>query len=416
MAGKDSGHTSFSPDIIPPPLKLSWITERGFMDTYPPPGVIVSDNIVYTRDVLLNGSEFETGTGARATVNGSLIWRFSGASPAVAYHDYLYAWNNESVISLKNGMEVWRQPVTGPNSPILYKDLLIAGNVTAFHHHNGSVIWTYHPQLLVQETRHTRIDSYLPLTAGNETVILAINSMESELADAGSGSGASTAGDSRTAFAYKSSPDEQSCTLIALDAASGKERWIQKIPILSGSAPVISGDRVFIGGNATVRSFWLNDGSEIWRAALPGYSRTLSADPEFLIVDDRFGHNVTALRLEDGKTEWIYESEGRSRSMSIAGPVLYIVGTMPSAGLVALDIKTGTPIWEKEMPADWTSISSQPVISGDTLYITTMTGKTYAFSPAPQDQNPRPNPLPSSEIVLSITALICIYAVTRRES
>ena len=415
MTGLDSGHTSFSQDTVLPPLAVSWTTDNGFMNSYPPPPVIVSGSIVYTREGVINGSGFESWISARNTGNGSLIWRFSGSSPAVAYQDHLFAWNNESVICLKNGREVWRQPVTSVNSPILYNDLLITGEVTAFHYQNGSVIWNYHPQLPVQDARHIRIDSFLPVTAGNNTVILAINSMESEQIDTRSGSDTSTAGDSRIVWSYKSSPDELSGTLIALDAASGKERWIQKIPILIGSAPVISGDRVFIGGNGSVQAFSLTDGSVVWMASLPGYSRTLAADPDFLIVDDQFGQNITALRLEDGRAVWVYQNPGRSMAMSISGQILYIVGTTPSSGLVAVDVKTGTQIWEHEMPADWIN-PSQPVISGNMIYVTTMTGKTYAFSPidTPQDLHSRPNPLPSAGVVLSIGAIICMHAVTRR--
>jgi outer membrane protein assembly factor BamB len=417
MIGKDAGHTSFTSETVLPPLAVSWITDNNYMNTYPPPGVIVSDSIVYTREGVINGSRIESWTNARHAGNGSLIWRFSSSSPAVAYQNHLFAWNNESVICLKNGREVWRQPVASVNSPILYNDLLIAGEVTAFHYQNGSAIWNYHPQLPVQNAHNIRIDSYLPITAGNNTVILAINSMESEQVDNRSRSDTSTPGDSRTVLSYKSTPDELSGTLIALDAASGKERWIQKIPILIQSTPVISGGRVFIGGNGSVQAYSLTDGSVIWRAVLPGYLNTLSADPDFLIVDDRFGRNVTALRLEDGKTGWMYQSPGGSMAMSVSGQILYITSSRYASGLVAVDVKTGKQIWEHEMPADWVS-PSQPVISGNMIYVTTMTGKTIAFSHSdtPQDQYSRPNPLPSAGIVLTIGAMICIHAVTRRRS
>jgi len=415
--GKDTGHTSFTEDTVLPPLAVLWITDNSHMNTYPPPGVIVSNSIVYTRDGVINESRFESWTNARHAGNGSLIWSFSGASPAVAYQDHLYAWNNESVICLKNGREVWRQPVTSVNPPILYNDLLIAGEVTAFHYQNGSVIWNYHPQSPVQDARNIRINSFLPVAAGNDTVVLAINSMESEQFDNRSESDTSTHGDSRTVLSYKSSPDELSGTLIALDATSGKERWIQKMPILIQSAPVISGDRVFIGGNGSVQAFDLTDGSVVWMAGLPGYSRTLAADPDFLIVDDQFGQNITALRLEDGRAVWVYQNPGRSMAMSISSQILYIVGTTPSSGLVAVDTKTGKQIWEREMPADWIN-PSQPIISGNMIYVTTMTGKTFVFShsDSPQDQNSRPNSLPSAGIVLSIGAMICIHAVTRRQA
>lgn len=414
MTGLDSGHTSFSQDTVLPPLAVSWTTDNGFTNSYPPPPVIVSGSIVYTREGIINGSGFESGISARNTGNGSLIWRFSGSSPAVAYQDLLFAWNNESVMCLKNGREIWRQSVTSMNSPISYNNLLITGEVTAFHYQNGSVIWNYHPQLPAQDARHIRIDSFLPVTAGNNTVILAINSMESEQIDT-RGPDTSTAGESRTVWSYKSTPDELSGTLIALDAASGKEQWIQKIPILIGSAPVISGDRVFIGGNGSVQAYSLTNGSIVWKTFLPGYQRTLAAGSEYLFVDEWLGQNLTALHLEDGKTGWIYQSTGRSRSMSVSGQIVYIVGTKPSFGLVAVDVKTGKQIWEHEMPADWIN-PSQPVISGNMIYVTTMTGKTYAFSPIDtlHDLHSRPNPLPSAGVVLSIGAIIGMHAVTRR--
>ena len=58
MAGKDPGRTSFTQDTITPPWELSWTTDNHFMNTYPPPGVIVSDSIVYTREGVVNGSGF----------------------------------------------------------------------------------------------------------------------------------------------------------------------------------------------------------------------------------------------------------------------------------------------------------------------------------------------------------------------
>lgn len=52
MWGKDAGHTSFTPDSVEPPLKVSWIFDLGFHSPgFEPVVPVISNNTVYTKQI-----------------------------------------------------------------------------------------------------------------------------------------------------------------------------------------------------------------------------------------------------------------------------------------------------------------------------------------------------------------------------
>jgi len=127
--------------------------------------------------------------------------------------------------------------------------------------------------------------------------------------------------------------------IVALDMRTGTRVWEQRMPEFTHSSPcAIPKERsVIIGGNEqTLYSFGLKDGQELWRFQMSG--------------------NVKAAAAYDPKRRRIFAGD-------LAG------------SLYSLDARTGTCTFSRTLGP----VYSTPLISGDTVYISSLDKCLYAF-------------------------------------
>ncbi len=152
--------------------------------------------------------------------------------------------------------------------------------------------------------------------------------------------------------------------VVALDEASGSERWRAKVGNEVIAAPAIQGGLVFVRSNdGRVTAFSASDGSKRWdwRVEMPTLTvrgnAGLLLGPGYLFVNSDNG-NVTALSARDGAVLWdvtVAQPEGRSeldRMNDIDGqPVLddtlLYVSSFKSRTM-AIEAPTGRVLWSQE--------------------------------------------------------------------
>lgn len=420
MWGKDAGHTSFTTDSVEPPLKVSWAFDLGFRSPgFGPVGPVVSNNTVYTRGITVDGRNVQEWLFALNASSGKLLWKYKtnwDIRGIAVLGDVVVVSDDMNIYALSNGVEKWRREIGGGNQPlIIYKNLVLSGQAFALSLENGSLVWTYEPELPSADETHLVNNWALPLAAGEDTVILAVQSTQTyytgprvptvtELPKPGEP-------------IPPEPPRNYSTIIISLNPETGKEEWIKKIPFSIESAPVISKGKLFIGSNGSVQAYLLKDGMEIWRTSLPWFRRVEAANDDILFVDEHNGLNVTALSINDGRIIWTYQSALNFRSLAVSGNILYIGGSSDSAVLEALNTTTGELIWRGVKVLGYNS-ASKPVISGDKLFLIAEDGKLYAFShgtPGAGETLGLPMRAQSLGAVLSILVLLGAFMIHWRK-
>ncbi len=413
MWGKDAGHTSFTPDSVEPPLKLSWAFDLGYRSPgFEPVGPVISNNTVYTRGITVDGQNVQEWLLALNESSGKLLWKYKtdwDIRGIAVLGDVVVVSDNMNIYALSNGAEKWRRGIeSGDQPPIIYKNLVLSGQAFALSLENGSIVWTYEPKLPSEDETHLVINWARPLAAGENKVILAVQSIE--IYYTGPRVPTVTEPPKPGETIPPEPPQNISTIIFALDAETGKEEWVKRIPFSIESAPVISNGKLFISSNGSVQAYLLEDGKEIWRTSLPGFRKVEAVKDNFLFTSD------TVLSMENGKKVFTYESSLNSPSLAISGDVLYIGGSSNSALIEALNASTGDLIWRGVKVQGYNS-ASKPVISGDKLFLTVQDGKLYAFSHGTLAESEKFGPVkgaPSLGAVLSMLVLIVAFMMYRR--
>jgi outer membrane protein assembly factor BamB len=168
--------------------------------------------------------------------------------------------------------------------------------------------------------------------------------------------------------------------LVALNNENGEIVWMKKLPSASQAAPTVLDNRIYI---MTVDNKLVvlaeSDGTQLWEytgiSEGTGLIGTASPAANREVVVPVFSSGeVTALRVENGSLAW---SESLGSLQSFGGlsslsdikalPVIDkgLLITMNFSGrLAAIDIRSGTRIWEREIGG-----SNTPWVAGETIYI-----------------------------------------------
>ena len=170
--------------------------------------------------------------------------------------------------------------------------------------------------------------------------------------------------------------------VFALDAQNGKVKWeyFAKTPIRI--APTVGGGKVFVQTiDNTLFALNAATGSEIWRYNAPkeettkvgGAVSAYSEAADVLIAGFSNGE-LRALKASTGSPLWVdYLTSGRRinslddlntirANPVIAGEIVFAAGS--NNLLVAIDIRTGQRIWEREIGS-----SNQPWLAGKYLFV-----------------------------------------------
>ncbi len=415
MLGKDAGHTSYTADSIVPPLKTSWAFDLGYRS----PGFgqvepVVSNNTVYTSGITVDGQNIQDWLFALNASTGKLLWKYKtnwDIRGIAVLGDVVVVSDDMNIYALSNGTEKWKREVgSGDQPPIIYKNLVLSGQAFALSLENGSLVWTYEPELPGDDETHLVNNWARPLAAGEDKVILAIESIQTYYTGPRVPTATEAPKPGEKVEIPPEPPQNISTIIFALDAETGKEEWVKRIPLSIESAPVISKGKLFVGSNDSVQAYLLEDGKELWRTVLPGFRRVEAVKDNILFTGG------TALNTDNGKKVFTYESALSSPSLTVSGNTLYIGGSSISALIEALNASTGEFIWHGVKVQGYNS-ASKPVISGDKLFLISQDGKLYAFSHGtlfPGEYVGSSLRAPSLSIVLSIFVLLGAFLIIRR--
>jgi outer membrane protein assembly factor BamB len=184
--------------------------------------------------------------------------------------------------------------------------------------------------------------------------------------------------------------------IYSLDAKSGGWRWQydrespDAFTIRGYPSPLVLGDRVYAGfSDGYLGCLQASNGEVIWARSLAGEStRFMDVDstPLYyrgLIFVSDYSTGVYALEPKDGSTRWRYDVEGAG-SVAARGSRLYF--TAAKAGLHALDID-GHLLWRQAL-SEGGELSRPEIVdryvmvsasAGGTYFADAMTGRLYQF-------------------------------------
>lgn len=192
-------------------------------------------------------------------------------------------------------------------------------------------------------------------------------------------------------------------TLFVLDASSGQEIWknqtdAENTTLVGGAAPAYSVDAdviVAAFSNGELRAFKASTGTPLWGDFLVSHKRTnslaeinaIKANP--IIDGDKVfavGYNsvLTAIDLRTGTRIWEREM-GSSNQPWIAGDYLYVLTN--DFELIALNKNNGKIIWNTSIPKGDSNdekngvFAKGPLLTDNRLIITTSNGYIFAVSP-----------------------------------
>lgn len=168
--------------------------------------------------------------------------------------------------------------------------------------------------------------------------------------------------------------------LVALDTASGKEKWRRDIGTPGRSAPMIADGRVFLTTiTDTLLAFAAEDGRPLWNfnASSPVTAMLGQPAPAYwrgLVVAGFGSGELAAIRAESGNVVWT-DGLGASQSRATVPDLLSIRGLPVVANglvyaismgglLICDDVPTGRRVWERQVAGEDT-----PYIAGDWMFV-----------------------------------------------
>ncbi len=168
--------------------------------------------------------------------------------------------------------------------------------------------------------------------------------------------------------------------------------WRSRLPAPSRAAPTVIGGRVFVSTvDSRLVAVSAKDGSSIWEYTGIGETTSLlgaaspAANSEIVIPAFSSGE-ITALRVENGSVAWSdnlsnvrqygggLESLGDVKAMPVINQGI-VVAISFSGKIAAIDERSGTRIWQKDI-----SGSQTPWVAGSMIYIVSASNELLALS------------------------------------
>lgn len=168
-------------------------------------------------------------------------------------------------------------------------------------------------------------------------------------------------------------------TVVALDAASGEERWRIDDDSAAGIVATAAAGQgtafvIFSGRQeSSVDAIDLATGERLWRSRFPRFFDPTASTPpvvtdEALFVAD-FGGQLFALDPQTGSTLWDFAlNEGVFQAAPVAVAEHVIVGTLQGR-LVALDAADGDLVWRSGGASDTAGPVRSIAVAGDRLVV-----------------------------------------------
>jgi outer membrane protein assembly factor BamB len=169
-------------------------------------------------------------------------------------------------------------------------------------------------------------------------------------------------------------------SLVALDTATGKEKWRADLGVPGRSAPTIADGRVFVTTiDDRLFAFTAADGRQLWthQAANPVTAMLGRPAPAYyrgLVVAGFGSGELAAVRADSGSIVWtdgLGASQGRATVadfLAIHGAPVIVNGLVYAISmgglLVCNDVPAGRRVWERQVAGEDT-----PYIAGDWMFV-----------------------------------------------
>lgn len=153
-------------------------------------------------------------------------------------------------------------------------------------------------------------------------------------------------------------------TLLAIDAATGQQRWSVPLRFAGSCSPVAAEGRVYVATQeGHVSAFETERGDEVWHYRNDNLLFASPAlDAGVIVIGDEAGM-VTAISASTGREMWQKPAGGDIfATPAIAAGVVFVATNEPS--LLAFDLKSGRELWQRGVGGQ-----SSPAIDNGTIFL-----------------------------------------------
>ncbi len=177
--------------------------------------------------------------------------------------------------------------------------------------------------------------------------------------------------------------------VLALDAATGGQRWFHATTAPVAASPLVLGSRVFVPSeDGNLLALNASSGGLLWQAPVDaGISSPAWTGTSLVVGGGSFGSpgTVTALDPATGASLWTYTPNGpvQSSITSADGQVFFATNTA-TGRIYSLNATSGRLVWDyTPTPAQF--ILATPVAADGFLFGASDNGRVYAFKRTTQD-------------------------------
>jgi len=165
----------------------------------------------------------------------------------------------------------------------------------------------------------------------------------------------------------------------ALDAATGKQLWVQPTGGDIFSSAAVANGVVYIGStNWVLYALNASSGNKLWNFNTGGGIFSCPVVVSGVVYIGSTDNNVYALNALTGAKIWNYTTIGQVRaSPAVVDSILYVASE--DGYIYALDATTGTKIWSAPTSPGDSFVCSSPAVANGMVYVGAHDGKVYAF-------------------------------------
>lgn len=179
----------------------------------------------------------------------------------------------------------------------------------------------------------------------------------------------------------------------ARDRLKGDRLWAVETEFPLSSGPVYADDRLFLGSsNAELLALDGSTGAVLWKTTLSSEITALPKVKDGVVVVRTNDGKLTAIDAKTGGTRWYHERSVPALSIRTRGsPALVddlVLDGYGGGKLTALSLQDGKPVWEVTVAIPHgrseverlVEVDADPVINGDTVFVTGYQGGIAALS------------------------------------
>lgn len=178
-----------------------------------------------------------------------------------------------------------------------------------------------------------------------------------------------------------------------LYADTGNNIWQNESELSITGGPGADNNLVMVGtSEGEVLCLSAETGEELWRSRVSSEILSSPKESDGVVIIRTIDGKIFALDASDGKRLWVYDRTVPALTLrGTSTPVIangLIIAGFDGGRLTALQLKTGKLVWETKVAVSrgrselerMVDIDAQPLIAGDTIYVTTFQANVSALA------------------------------------